>query len=80
MSRCAPLFIAACVALAAFVGCETFERYGAPRFEDKGPHKGAKQMTEGACFSCHADGKDGAPKAPKSMYGKKDCTWCHLSG
>ena len=80
MSNRARVLLVAGFLLALVLGCATFERYGAPKFRDEGPHLGASKMTEEKCFSCHLEGKDGAPKAPESMIGRKDCTWCHLRG
>lgn len=67
-------------ALVAGIGlaCATFERYGAPKFRAEGVHETAAKMTPKDCFSCHLEGKDSAPVAPKSMVGREDCNWCHL--
>lgn len=72
------LWILAALALAA--GCATFQRYGAPKFRAEGPHAEAGAMKPEDCFACHREGKDGAPKAPESMYGRENCSWCHLRG
>jgi hypothetical protein len=64
--------------LAAGLACATFERYGAPKFRAEGVHETAARMTPEDCFACHLEGKDGAPVAPESMKGRKDCAGCHL--
>jgi hypothetical protein len=77
MNRAILFFLAAGL-LALGLACATFERYGAPKFRNEGVHEGAAKMTPEACFSCHLEGKDGAPVAPDSMKGRTDCAWCHL--
>ncbi len=72
------VLVAALLAL-LLLGCAAMQRWAAPKFEGKGPHEGAAKMTKEQCFSCHMQGKDGAPKAPESMYEKTDCSGCHLS-
>ncbi len=65
--------------LLLLLGCAAMQRWAAPKFEAKGPHAEADKMTKEKCFSCHMEGKDGAPKAPESMYEKTECNGCHLS-
>jgi hypothetical protein len=59
-------------------GCATLQRSFAPKFTATGVHENAQNMTEEECLSCHREGKDGAPKAPKSMLDRKNCSACHL--
>lgn len=64
--------------LGAAAGCATMQRWFAPSFRLSGPHAEAKGMGKAQCFECHRAGKDGAPKAPRSMYDKEECLSCHL--
>jgi hypothetical protein len=61
-----------------FSGCATLKRQFAPKFEAKGIHDKAEEMTETQCLDCHREGKEGAPKAPESMLERKNCVLCHL--
>ena len=79
MGNATRLILVLAVACAAGLGCRALEAWAAPRFENVGAHEGAKEMTPSQCFACHMTGKDGAPVAPESMYGREDCWECHLS-
>jgi hypothetical protein len=59
-------------------GCVTLQRPFAPKFTATGVHENASTMTEEDCLSCHRNGKDSAPIAPKSMLDRKNCIACHL--
>jgi len=59
-------------------GCVTLQRPFAPKFAATVVHDNAPSMTESECLSCHREGKDGAPIAPKSMLDRKNCNACHL--
>ncbi len=61
-----------------FSSCVTLKRQFAPKFEAKGIHENAEKMTEAQCLDCHREGKEDAPKAPKSMLERKYCIACHL--
>jgi len=58
--------------------CVIFQRPFAPKFMATGVHENARNMSEAECLSCHRDGKEGAPIAPKSMLERKNCNACHL--
>lgn len=58
--------------------CVTLQRSFAPKFTATGIHKNAPNMTEKECLSCHREGKEGAPIAPKAMLNRKNCITCHL--
>jgi hypothetical protein len=59
-------------------GCVTFQRPFAPKFMATGVHEKARSMTEAECLSCHREGKEDAPIAPKAMLDRKNCIACHL--
>jgi len=75
----AVLSVIAAAVLVAAAGCASMQSWFAPSFRLEGPHAEAKKMGKADCFGCHRAGKDGAPKAPQSMYGKDECLSCHLS-
>jgi hypothetical protein len=78
MNRLLAVLFAAAAAAAFVFGCEAMERYGASKPRVEGVHEGARQMTEDRCFACHLEGKNGAPKAPSSMIGRRNCAGCHF--
>jgi thioredoxin-related protein len=66
------------IVLWIFSSCLSLKRQFAPKFEATGSHERAEEMTEVQCLDCHRDGKERAPKAPKSMLERKNCIFCHL--
>ncbi len=60
------IFLAGCAALFA------------PRITDTFIHRN-RVFSREDCLSCHLEGKDGAPKAPKAMLkeGRRNCVRCH---